>query len=143
MNGTAIDLELEAGQASSATPAEAAAARALMQADLIAQGRAEGAAAERTRILSILTSPEASGRISSALMLAGQADLSAETARGVLATLPKDATPTFDGPRSKDSPDGLAVTIIEPAAGDPGLASHGGGMSDHERGREIAKGFNR
>jgi len=59
--------------------------------DARAEGVAEGAAAERSRMAAILTSKEAEGRAKSALKLALNPALTAEDATDLLASLPKDA----------------------------------------------------
>lgn len=51
----------------------------------------EGATAERTRMLSILNSPEAVGRSKMALTLAGTPDMTLETANSILAQVAKES----------------------------------------------------
>lgn len=71
-----------------------------VDADALAEARAEAVAAERERIRAILTSAEAQGRREAAMSLALDGDTSAEAAIAALRGLPRDAAPTARPPQA-------------------------------------------
>ncbi len=75
---------------------------------------------------------EAKGREASALGLAMAAGITADTAKSILAGLPKATVQTLPS----DAPGGLAVVDSAPSANDLPAAS-----TDFERGRAAAKRF--
>ncbi|MCT8999219.1 hypothetical protein [Chelativorans intermedius] len=103
-------------------------------ADAVAKARAESAKAERERIAAILRSPEANGRMATAMALALDGDTPADAAIAALKAAPKSSAldawsqqpapaepPAVAGPRTLDgegllTPDGSFVTVAaEPA----------------------------
>jgi signal peptide peptidase SppA len=102
----------------------------------VAAARSEGANAERARIASVMALEETKGREASALGLALAAGITADTAKSILAGLPKAAVETLPSGRSKDAPGGLAV--VDSASFAEGTQ---GPSTDFERGRAAAKRF--
>lgn len=120
--------------------------RRIGQADLdaakaegIASGRSEGAKAEYERIAAILALPDAVNRQKSALhlALAGPPVLTVVQAKGVLRTVPEDATPVeptahvssknpFLAAMERDNPD-VGVCNIIPLRGPTAQSSAGEG----------------
>lgn len=75
--------------------------------DEITEARAAGAADERARISAILRSPEAMGREAQATAFALDTDMAVESARKLMATIPKTVPGTMM--RAKDAPGGLVT----------------------------------
>jgi hypothetical protein len=102
----------------------------------VAAARTEGANAERARIASVMALAEAKDREASAFGLAMAAGITADTAKPILAGLPKATLQTLPSGRSKDAPGGLAV--VESASFAEGTQEP---STDFERGRAAAKQF--
>lgn len=100
----------------------------------VAAARNEGANAERARIGAIMALDESKGREASALGLAMAAGISADTAKTVLAGLPKAVVQVLPAGRAQDAPGGLAVVDANPA-----VATSTAPLSDFEKGRQIVK----
>jgi signal peptide peptidase SppA len=117
-------LETDAGDYTMSTKTPAAdGAATLTQADLDAakvSGRQEGAAAERERVTAILTSPEATGRESTAQHLALKTNQTAEEAVALLTTLPK-AEAAKPAPEKQKGAKGLDARMEDDPA--PGITA--------------------
>lgn len=92
-----------------------------VDADEIAEAKAEGAKAERSRIEAILSAPDAVGNEAFARALAFGGDMAADAAIAALksAPMPSAEPPLSVGLRSADAPGGL---VIIGADGEPALA---------------------
>lgn len=100
------------------------------QADLEAaraEGRKEGAQAERERIQGILGCDEATGRRDLAFHLALNTDQSVEVAKGILGATPAVAEKPAEKPEAKGADFQAAM-----AKGNPELGADGGEQADHQ-----------
>lgn len=126
-----------AGEETMSTPEQAA---ATAKADLDAaraEGRKEGATAERERIQSILGCDEAANRRDLAFHLSMNTDQSVESAKGILAASPEQAAKP-EKVEAADKPNAFEQAMDK---GNPELGADGGGNDELATGESLLKDF--
>jgi len=127
-------LSTTAGEETMSTPEQAA---ATAQADLDAaraEGRKEGATAERERIQGILGCDEAKNRRDLAFHLSMKTDQSVESAKGILAASPEHA----EGKKDEAEGNAFAEAMKN---GNPDLAAEDGGNNEQASQDDLTKEF--
>lgn len=122
------------------TQAEHDAALATARTEAQAQGAKEGAAAERTRISTILASDEGAKRPKTALSLALKSDMDADTVAAVLADLPEEKAETAPAEPTAGAAPGMFSAAMN-GSENPDLSDTGGDNAQSEEDRLYEASF--